>query len=52
MEEYEPLWRRVMFNEFVLAAAAALIILYVAFRFATSSAVKDDSGRPVPTRRS
>ena len=52
MEEAEPLWRRIFLNELVLAALAAVIILYVAFSLATGGASIDDEGKPIPTQRS
>jgi hypothetical protein len=49
MDEPEPLWRRIFLNELVVAAVAAVVILYIAFRLATGGATVDDAGRPVPT---
>jgi hypothetical protein len=47
MDEPEPLWRRIFLNELVVAAVAAVVILYVAFRLATGGATVDDAGRPI-----
>jgi hypothetical protein len=52
MEESEPLWRRIFLNELVLAAVAAVVILYVAFQLATGGETLDDAGKPIPTQRS
>jgi len=51
MEDPDPLWKRVFLNELVLAAIAALIILYVAFHLATGGESLDDAGKPVRTSR-
>ncbi|HEY3227284.1 MAG TPA: hypothetical protein VGK61_09865 [Planctomycetota bacterium] len=51
MEDSEPLWKRIFLNELVLAAVAALIILYVAFRLATGRETLEDPGKPVRTSR-
>jgi hypothetical protein len=47
MEDPEPLWRRILLNELLLAGLAALLILYIAWRLATDSAPVDEKGRPV-----
>lgn len=52
MDEPEPLWRRILLNELVLAGVAALIILYIAFHLATGGQTLDDEGRPVKVERS
>lgn len=49
MEDPEPLWRRIFLNELVLAAVAAVLILYVAFKLATGGPTLDDAGKPLPT---
>lgn len=51
MDDSEPLWKRIFLNELVLAAVAALIILYVAFRLATRPDAHGDPGKPVRTSR-
>jgi hypothetical protein len=51
MDDAEPLWRRIFLNELVLAGAAALVILYVAFQLATGGDTVDDTGKPIPTSR-
>ena len=51
MDDGEPLWRRVFLNELVLAGAAAILILWVAFTLATSGETLDDSGKPLPAAR-
>jgi len=48
MEDTEPLWRRIFLNELVLAALAAVLILYVAFKLATGGPSVDEAGRPLP----
>ncbi len=35
LEEDDPLWKRILLNELVLAFLAGMVILYVAFTFAT-----------------
>jgi len=45
MDNPEPLWRRIFLNELVLAAVAAVVILYVAFQLATVEPKVDDEGR-------
>lgn len=52
MDEPEPLWRRIFLNELVVAAVAAVAILYVAFRLATGGPTVDDAGRPIENRQS
>ena len=47
MDDPEPLWKRIFLNELVLAAAAAILILYIAFQFATRTPAVDDEGRPL-----
>lgn len=51
MDDEGPLWRKVLLNEIVLASAAALLILYVAFHLATSGETLDDAGKPVRAAR-
>lgn len=51
MDEPEPLWQRILLNELVLAAVAAVVILYVAFQLATGGPTLDDRGKPIPTGR-
>lgn len=46
LEEDEPLWRRVLFNELFLAFIAALVILFLAFRFATGRPSEDEDQKP------
>ena len=47
MDSPEPLWRRIFLNELVLAAVAAVVILYVAFQLATDAPQVDEEGRPL-----
>ena len=49
MEDVEPLWRRILLNELVLVAVAAVVILYIAFQVATGGPTLDDKGKPLPT---
>ena len=51
MEESEPLWRRIFFNELVLVSLAACVILYIAFRLATGGETLDDAGKPLPAAK-
>lgn len=51
MEDSEPLWKRVFLNELVLAAVAAVIILYIAFHLATGRHSAEDTGKPVRISR-
>ncbi|HZN61341.1 MAG TPA: hypothetical protein VFC90_02945 [Planctomycetota bacterium] len=51
MEGSEPLWRRIFLNELLLAALAAVLILYIAFQFATRGPSLDEAGRPLPASR-
>jgi len=51
MEDTEPLWRRIFLNELVLAAVAAVVILYIAFQLATGGETLDDAGKPIPASR-
>lgn len=46
-DEDGPLWKRVLFNEFLLAVVAILIVLGVAFALATKREPKDEFGNPV-----
>lgn len=51
MDDPEPLWRRIFLNELVLAAVAACLILYFAFRLATGGESLDADGKPLPASR-
>ncbi|MBI4564783.1 MAG: hypothetical protein HY716_08855 [Planctomycetes bacterium] len=47
-DDDEPLWKRIFLNEFLLATAAAVIVLYLAFTLATRRDAVDEAGRPIP----
>lgn len=50
MEDYfddeGPLWKRIFLNEFLWALLAIILVLGLAFHFATGNSPEEDGGKP------
>jgi hypothetical protein len=51
LEDEAPLWRRILLNELFLAFVAAVVILWVAFSFATGPS-EEEQAEPKPAKAS
>jgi len=49
-EDDDPLWKRILLNEMVLAGIAIAIILAIAFYLATDKGDVDQYGNPIPAK--
>ena len=46
-DDDEPLWKRIFLNEFIWAIIAILVVLFVAFHFATEEEPGEDDEQRV-----